>query len=211
MKRGLIERLADGPMLGDGGYLLELERRGWVQAGPFTPEVSISHPEALVELHREFAHAGAEWLEALGASQDHAREGRSSSARRPMPRSSRRAAPSTLAVRSPFDRCRVDRPRCSTSAAISGSGAGSPSPARYRSSIRSRRPAPAAAGRRRRLRGVSVGGDARRRLGRRDRSAGHTHPGAPAHAAASRRRRRGSASTPDTTAAGRLTSTRRTR
>ncbi|HVM25415.1 MAG TPA: homocysteine S-methyltransferase family protein [Candidatus Limnocylindrales bacterium] len=63
--RGLLERLADGPILGDGGYLLELERRGWVQAGPFTPEVSITHPEALVELHREFAAAGSEILQAL--------------------------------------------------------------------------------------------------------------------------------------------------
>ena len=49
--RGLLERLADGPILGDGGYLLELERRGWVQAGPFTPEVSITHPEAVSYTH----------------------------------------------------------------------------------------------------------------------------------------------------------------
>ena len=32
-----MERLAEGPVLGDGGYLLELEKRGYVQAGPFTP------------------------------------------------------------------------------------------------------------------------------------------------------------------------------
>ena len=36
-KKGLLERLAAGPVLGDGGYLLELEKRGWVRAGPFTP------------------------------------------------------------------------------------------------------------------------------------------------------------------------------
>ena len=65
MTRGLLERLADGIVLGDGGYLLELERRGWVQAGPFTPEVSITHPDALLELHREFSLAGAEVLQAL--------------------------------------------------------------------------------------------------------------------------------------------------
>jgi betaine-homocysteine S-methyltransferase len=65
MVRGLLERLDDGVVLGDGGYLLELERRGWVQAGPFTPEVTITHPEALLELHREFARAGAEVLQAL--------------------------------------------------------------------------------------------------------------------------------------------------
>ena len=65
MGRGLLERLADDVVLGDGGYLLELERRGWVQAGPFTPEVSITHPEAVVELHREFQRAGADVLQAL--------------------------------------------------------------------------------------------------------------------------------------------------
>jgi betaine-homocysteine S-methyltransferase len=65
MKKGLLERLADGVVLGDGGYLLELEKRGYVQAGPFTPEVSLTHPDALAELHREFLRAGAEILQAL--------------------------------------------------------------------------------------------------------------------------------------------------
>jgi betaine-homocysteine S-methyltransferase len=65
MTKGLLDRLAAGPVLGDGGYLLELERRGYVRAGPFTPEVSITHPEALAELHREFMGAGAEILQAL--------------------------------------------------------------------------------------------------------------------------------------------------
>ncbi|HVS13921.1 MAG TPA: homocysteine S-methyltransferase family protein [Thermoanaerobaculia bacterium] len=63
--KGLLERLDEGIVLGDGGYLLELEKRGWVQAGPFTPEVSIVHPEALVELHREFLSAGADVLQTL--------------------------------------------------------------------------------------------------------------------------------------------------
>jgi betaine-homocysteine S-methyltransferase len=65
MAEGLLERLARGPVLGDGGYLLELEKRGYVQAGPFTPEVSITNPDALAELHREFLRAGAEVLQAL--------------------------------------------------------------------------------------------------------------------------------------------------
>ncbi len=65
MKKSILERLAAGPVLGDGGYLLELEKRGYVQAGPFTPEVSLTHPEALAELHREFLRAGAEVLQAL--------------------------------------------------------------------------------------------------------------------------------------------------
>jgi betaine-homocysteine S-methyltransferase len=65
MPKGLMERLADGPVLGDGGYLLELEKRGYVRGGPFTPEVSLTRPEALIELHREFLRAGSEVLQAL--------------------------------------------------------------------------------------------------------------------------------------------------
>ena len=65
MKKDILARLAEGPVLGDGGYLLELEKRGWVQAGPFTPEVCIRHPEAVAELHREFLRAGAEVLTTL--------------------------------------------------------------------------------------------------------------------------------------------------
>jgi betaine-homocysteine S-methyltransferase len=64
-KKGILERLKDGPVLGDGGYLLELEKRGWVRAGPFTPEVVLLHPEALRELHVEFREAGADVLQAL--------------------------------------------------------------------------------------------------------------------------------------------------
>lgn len=64
-KKGILERLKDGPVLGDGGYLLELEKRGWVRPGPFTPEVAIVYPEALRELHVEFREAGAEVLQAL--------------------------------------------------------------------------------------------------------------------------------------------------
>jgi betaine-homocysteine S-methyltransferase len=65
MTVGLLERLANGIVLGDGGYLLELEKRGYVRGGPFTPEVSLTHPDALAQLHREFLRAGAEVLQAL--------------------------------------------------------------------------------------------------------------------------------------------------
>lgn len=65
MKKGILERLAEGPVLGDGGYLLELEKRGWVRAGPFTPECVLEHPGALKELHLEFREAGADVLQAL--------------------------------------------------------------------------------------------------------------------------------------------------
>ena len=64
-KKGILERLQEGPVLGDGGYLLELEKRGWVRAGPFTPEVALTYPTALRELHVEFREAGAEVLQAL--------------------------------------------------------------------------------------------------------------------------------------------------
>ncbi len=71
-RAGLLERLEHGVVLGDGGYLLELEKRGYVQAGPFTPECVLDHPDAVRELHREFVDAGAEFLQALSfyASRD---------------------------------------------------------------------------------------------------------------------------------------------
>src|SRR5437879_8773631 len=62
---GILERLSKGVVLGDGGYLLELEKRGYVQPGPFTPEVVLEHPSAVTELHREFLDAGAEVLQSL--------------------------------------------------------------------------------------------------------------------------------------------------
>jgi methionine synthase I (cobalamin-dependent) len=65
MPKGILERLSEGPVLGDGGYLLELEKRGYVQAGPFTPEVVIEHPDALAQLHREFLRAGAEVVQTM--------------------------------------------------------------------------------------------------------------------------------------------------
>ena len=65
MKKGILEKLKEGPVLGDGGYLLELEKRGWVRAGPFTPEVVVNNPEAIRQLHIEFREAGAEVLQAL--------------------------------------------------------------------------------------------------------------------------------------------------
>jgi betaine-homocysteine S-methyltransferase len=65
MSEGILQRLSEGVVLGDGGYLLELERRGYVQAGPFLPEASINHPEALAGLHREFVDAGVDVLQTL--------------------------------------------------------------------------------------------------------------------------------------------------
>ncbi|MDQ3859783.1 MAG: homocysteine S-methyltransferase family protein, partial [Actinomycetota bacterium] len=62
---GLVERLADGPVICAEGYLFELERRGYLQAGAFVPEVVLEHPELVAALHREFVHAGSDVVEAF--------------------------------------------------------------------------------------------------------------------------------------------------
>lgn len=64
-KLGLLERMEQGIVLGAEGYVFELERRGYVQAGAYVPEVVMDHPEAVKELHREFLRAGAEVMVAL--------------------------------------------------------------------------------------------------------------------------------------------------
>src|SRR2546423_8466888 len=64
-RNGLLERLELGPVICAEGYLFELERRGYVQSGPFVPEVVLDFPDAVRELHREFLRAGAEVMEAF--------------------------------------------------------------------------------------------------------------------------------------------------
>lgn len=44
--QGLLERLAEGPIIGDGGFVFALEKRGYVKAGPWTPEAAVEHPDA---------------------------------------------------------------------------------------------------------------------------------------------------------------------
>jgi betaine-homocysteine S-methyltransferase len=61
----LATRLAQGPVICAEGYLFELERRGYLQAGAFVPEVVLEHPEKVAELHREFVHAGSDVVEAF--------------------------------------------------------------------------------------------------------------------------------------------------
>jgi betaine-homocysteine S-methyltransferase len=65
MSEGLLERLDRGPVICAEGYLFELERRGYVQAGPFVPEVVLEHPEVVAQLHRDFVHAGSDVVEAF--------------------------------------------------------------------------------------------------------------------------------------------------
>src|SRR3990170_8868520 len=61
----LIERLARDAVLGAEGYLFELERRGYLKAGAYVPEVVLDYPDALRELHREFLRAGSEVMVAF--------------------------------------------------------------------------------------------------------------------------------------------------
>ena len=78
MPASILDRVKQGVVIGDGGYLLELERRGYVDSGSerekvgtgkgsgqFTPEVAVENPDALRGLHREFLIAGAQVLQAL--------------------------------------------------------------------------------------------------------------------------------------------------
>ena len=62
---GLLERLAAGPVICAEGYLFEFERRGYLQAGAFVPEIVLEHPEMVEGLHREFVHAGSDVVEAF--------------------------------------------------------------------------------------------------------------------------------------------------
>ena len=46
LSQGILERLDEGVVIGDGGFVFALEKRGYVKAGPWTPEAVIEHPEA---------------------------------------------------------------------------------------------------------------------------------------------------------------------
>src|SRR5712692_8606613 len=76
--KSINQLLKERIVLGDGGYLIELERRGYVDSGSrrervgtgkgsgqFTPEVALQNPDALRQLHREFLKAGSQVLQAL--------------------------------------------------------------------------------------------------------------------------------------------------
>jgi betaine-homocysteine S-methyltransferase len=65
LSASLTDRLADGPVVCAEGYLFELERRGYLQAGAFVPEVVLEHPERVTALHEEFVHAGSDVVEAF--------------------------------------------------------------------------------------------------------------------------------------------------
>jgi len=64
-KRGLLERLDSGGVICAEGYLFEMERRGYLTAGEFVPEVALEYPEALRTLHKDFQRAGSDVMQAF--------------------------------------------------------------------------------------------------------------------------------------------------
>jgi betaine-homocysteine S-methyltransferase len=65
IERDLLARLDRGAVICAEGYVFELERRGYLQAGAFVPEVLFEHPEVVEQLHMDFVHAGSDVTQAL--------------------------------------------------------------------------------------------------------------------------------------------------
>lgn len=61
----LSRRLDSGPVICAEGFLFELERRGYLSAGEFVPEVALEFPEALKTLHVDYQRAGSDIVEAF--------------------------------------------------------------------------------------------------------------------------------------------------
>lgn len=60
-RQSLVGRLASGEvLLGDGSYVMTLEKRGYTTAGQWTPEAAAEHPAAVEQLGVEFARAGGD-------------------------------------------------------------------------------------------------------------------------------------------------------
>ena len=64
-KRSLVERLNQEGAICAEGFLFEMERRGYLQAGAYVPEVVLEHPEVVTQLHREFIRAGSDVVQAF--------------------------------------------------------------------------------------------------------------------------------------------------
>merc|ERR1711962_627981 len=59
--KDIMSRLRQGEViLGDGSYVVTLEKRGYVKAGDWTPEAAVEEPEGVKMLATEFAKAGAD-------------------------------------------------------------------------------------------------------------------------------------------------------
>jgi betaine-homocysteine S-methyltransferase len=60
-----MQRLDESGVVCAEGYLFEMERRGYLTAGEFVPEVALENPEALKSLHKDFQHAGSDVMVAF--------------------------------------------------------------------------------------------------------------------------------------------------
>ncbi len=60
MTPGLLERLESGSVICAEGYVFEFERRGYLQAGAFVPEIVLERPDLVRSLHEELVHAGSD-------------------------------------------------------------------------------------------------------------------------------------------------------
>ena len=65
MKKDLITKLNEGPVLCAEGYLFAMERRGYLSAGGFVPTVVLENPDVVTQLHREFIRAGSDVVQAF--------------------------------------------------------------------------------------------------------------------------------------------------
>ena len=65
MKKDLITRLNNEPVICAEGYLFAMERRGYLSAGAFVPEVVLENPEVVTQLHKEFIRAGSDVVQAF--------------------------------------------------------------------------------------------------------------------------------------------------
>lgn len=70
VKKSLLNRLRDSIVIGDGGYAFALEKRGYVKAGPWTPECVLEHPDAVLQIHKEFLLAGSDVVQTFSSSED---------------------------------------------------------------------------------------------------------------------------------------------
>ena len=64
-KRGLLERLKNDSVICAEGFLFEAERRGYLASGEFVPELALENPDALMNIHKDFQHAGSDIVEAF--------------------------------------------------------------------------------------------------------------------------------------------------
>lgn len=63
MPKPILEQLAAGPVLGDGGYVYILKQRGVPMDG-FTPYGILTHADAIRQLYQEFFDAGVDVIQA---------------------------------------------------------------------------------------------------------------------------------------------------